>query len=76
LICRGAEGYFQWVQNYYQQHGILPDLREPLFMAMAVFSALPISNIVLSSINNYVPELRSSVVIMLKKNESLSGMRF
>jgi len=53
-LVQKALSYFQWVQNYYQQHGILPDLREPLFMAMAVFSALPISNIVLSSINNYV----------------------
>lgn len=50
-------GYFQWVQNYWQEHGILPDLREPLFMAMAVFSALPMSNILLSSINNHVPKL-------------------
>ena len=46
------------MQNYYHEHGILPDLREPLFLAMAVFSALPLSNIVLSSINNYVPQLK------------------
>lgn len=53
-LVQKALGYFQWVQNYWQEHGILPDLREPLFMAMAVFSALPMSNILLSSINNHV----------------------
>lgn len=53
-LVQKALSYFQWVQNYWQEHGILPDLREPLFMAMAVFSALPMSNILLSSINNHV----------------------
>ena len=32
-----------------QEHGVLPDLREPLLIAILVFSALPMSNIVLSS---------------------------
>ncbi|CAK9099580.1 ABC transporter C family member 11 (ABC transporter ABCC.11) (AtABCC11) (ATP-energized glutathione S-conjugate pump 12) (Glutathione S-conjugate-transporting ATPase 12) (Multidrug resistance-associated protein 12) [Durusdinium trenchii] len=54
-LVQKALGYFQWVQNFYHEHGILPDLREPLFVAMAVFSALPLSNIVLSSVNNHVP---------------------
>lgn len=45
FLVQKALSYFQWVQSYYHQHGILPDLREPLFVAMAVFSALPLSNI-------------------------------
>lgn len=54
-LVQKALSHFQSVQSYYQQHGILPDLREPLFVAMAVFSALPLSNIVLSSVNNHAP---------------------
>jgi len=53
-LVQKALSYFQWVQTYYEEHGVPPDLREPLLVAIAVFSALPLSNILLSSINNHV----------------------
>lgn len=53
-LVQKALSYFHWVQVYHEEHGVLPDLREPLLIAIVVFSALPLSNIVLSSINNHI----------------------
>jgi len=54
FLIQYALDYFHWLQAFEAQHGIRPDMRTPLLTAIVVFSALPFSNVVLSSINNSI----------------------
>mmetsp|Transcript_8378 Transcript_8378/g.14889 ORF Transcript_8378/g.14889 Transcript_8378/m.14889 type:complete len:1637 (+) Transcript_8378:146-5056(+) len=54
FLIQEALSYYHYLQAYQEEHGEMPDMRAPLLLAIAVFSALPFSNILLSSINNSI----------------------
>eukprot|EP00931_Biecheleriopsis_adriatica_P095910 TRINITY_DN6955_c0_g1_i1.p1 TRINITY_DN6955_c0_g1~~TRINITY_DN6955_c0_g1_i1.p1 ORF type:complete len:1671 (-),score=374.71 TRINITY_DN6955_c0_g1_i1:75-5087(-) len=54
FLIQQALEYFHWLQAFHREQGYMPDLRVPLLSAIVVFSVLPFSTIILSSINNSI----------------------